>query len=84
MGRLKVSRAKLLGAGFDLRSAAVAGAAANTNIAVAGIKKSDELFAVLDATFTDRTATTTIFSDGNIRCTADTSATRLFVIWFSA
>lgn len=77
-------------------NAVVAGAGANTNIAVAGIKTSDVLVAVVElagpgeaagqAAATDRTATSSITSDGNIQCTAATNTSadrRLLVQWFS-
>jgi len=62
------------------------GAAANTNIAIANIKTTDELKMVVESdvsagTLTDRLSTTTITSDGNIQCTADTATDKLIVIW---
>lgn len=68
--------------------AVVTGAAADTNIAIAGIKMTDELLSVIehDATSalpTDRLSTTTITSDGNIQCTVDTATDTLVVQWES-
>lgn len=64
----------------------VAGAAADTNIAIANIKTTDELIAVIEsatstAVLTDRFATTSITSDGNIQCTVATDTDTLIVIW---
>jgi hypothetical protein len=69
-------------------SAIVAGAAANTNIAIAGIKTTDELFMVLElatstALPTDRLATSSITSDGNIQSTDATDSDVLIVQWIS-
>lgn len=72
-----------------LGSALVDGAAADTNIAVTGIKMTDELYMVIEfATSTndptERTATCSITSAGNIQCTVDTSSDKLQVLWVSA
>ena len=72
--------------GENLQFELVAGAAANTNIAITGIKTTDQLKAVFEsaatsALFTDRTATTSITSDGNIQCTDATDSDLLIVIW---
>jgi hypothetical protein len=78
--------ARLSGRGVLPSVDLVAGAAANTNIAVAGIKRRDLLLSVIEnaaGTLTDRTATTSITSDGNIQCTVDTTGDQLLVYWFS-
>lgn len=64
----------------------VTGANANTNIAVAGIKKGqDALVSVIEvpasAALVDRTAACSITSDGNIQCTASTAGNQLIVFW---
>jgi hypothetical protein len=67
------------------RVSLVAGAAANTNIAIAGIKRSDLLLAVIElpasAAATDRSSTASITSDGNIQSTAVTTGNQLLVHW---
>lgn len=70
----------------NLQFELVAGAAADTDIAITGIKTTDELKAVFEsaaasALFTDRTATSSITSDGNIQCTDATDGDLLIVIW---
>ena|ERR1044072_8472824 len=69
----------------------VAGAGANTNIAVTGIVTTDTLLAVLqfepdDGTsstmITNRTGTTSITSAGNIQCTVSTASKQLLVVWY--
>ena len=69
----------------------LAGAAANTNIAVPGITTDDTIIACLDfataaaiSTLTDRSATTTIYSNGNIRCSDTTTGNALLLIWHDA
>lgn len=76
-----------------LRYVVTAGANANTNIPITGIKTTDVLKMVVEfvdsaaaatAVIIDRGATTTITSDGNIQCTAATNTTanhRLLVVW---
>ncbi len=71
-----------------LGSAQVAGANADTNIAVAGIKTTDQLvfvweLATASALPTDRTLTSSITSDGNIQCTDATDSDVLLVLWMS-
>ena len=68
----------------DIQIVLVAGDGADTNIAVTGIQTQDDLIfcfesAVTSAVFTDRTATTTITSDGQIQCSAATSSDTLLV-----
>jgi hypothetical protein len=67
---------------FDL----VTGAAGDTNMAVTGIKTTDEIvrcleFATSTNDPTDRTATTSITSDGNIQCSVATTNDKLDLIW---
>jgi hypothetical protein len=66
----------------------VAGAAANTNITVAGIKPEDKIWKVLEfvtaaaiATMADRTADVTVIGDGVIQFGVITTSNQLVVIW---
>jgi hypothetical protein len=64
----------------------VAGAGANTAIAVSGIMEKDALIscieiAVTTGALTDRTDTTTITDDGEIKCSAATDSDQLMVMW---
>lgn len=61
-----------------------AGAAAATNIAVAGVLMADTLVAVVNLTdATSLSAEAAITSNGNIQCAiTDTSAKKLLVFWF--
>lgn len=58
----------------------VSGAAADTNIAVAGITTNDHLVSVWNVTDGTKEAAS-ITSDGNIQCTADTTGDSLDVTW---
>lgn len=65
-----------------LTPAVVAGAAADTDIPVTGITTEDTLQSVIEFASgvpTDRTATTSITSDGNIQCSVDTASDVLVV-----
>lgn len=69
-------------------SALVTGANADTNIAIAGIKTTDQLICVWEsatstALFTDQTAASAILTDGNIQCTNATNSDLLLVLWMS-
>jgi len=69
-----------------IKSAAVAGASANTNMAITGITTDDVLISVIEIATstgipTDRTSTTSITSAGNIQCTVDTSSDKLIVLY---
>ena len=69
------------------RTTIVAGAAADTDIAVADITLDSELVSVIEnagGTLTDRTATTTITSAGNIQCSVITTGDQLIVEWLPA
>jgi len=62
------------------------GAAANTNIAVTGIKTTDKIVFCLELATTsndptDRTANTEITSDGNIQCSDATTSDKLLLLW---
>jgi hypothetical protein len=82
----------LTGAGVELRVGVAAGAAANTNIAVPGIKPGDVLVAVLEfqppsattgnAIVADRAGAATVLP-GAIRLSVNTTGNQLLVIWWS-
>ena len=87
--RLEQAVLDCLTGGF--KQAVVDGAAANTEIAVAGIKKGDTLVGVTQfeleegkvedvASLTDET---TISSDGHIKCVPLTTGSKLIVTWIS-
>ena len=63
-----------------IRHAVVAGASANTNIAVAGTELGDTLDAVV-ATDATAVAGPTIHADGQIRSTNSTTGKNLLVVW---
>tara|TARA_R100000654_G_scaffold2744_6_gene10025 strand:- start:1549 stop:1812 length:264 start_codon:yes stop_codon:yes gene_type:complete len=69
-----------------IKSVLTTGAAADTNIAVAGIKKGDHLIIVLEshttsAILTDRTAQASVTSDGNIQISVSTATDKILVFW---
>ena len=68
----------------DVFQALVAGAAANTDIAVAGILATDVLVGAVElegAAYTDLLATTSIHADGAIRVTSATNGNKVLVTW---
>ena len=69
-------------------SAKVAGANADTDIAIAGIKTTDQLIFVWELATstndpTDETANASITSDGNIQITNTTAGDVVLVLWMS-
>ena len=64
-----------------LKMVAVSGAAANTNIAIAGIKTEDTIVGVANVS-NDNNPAFTITSDGNIQSADSTDADSLIVLWF--
>ena len=90
---LRDIRSWLTGSGVELKVAVVNGAAANTDIAVAGIKKSDHVVAVMEVQpptastgntiVGDRVGVTTV-QDGAIRLSVNTTGNQLLVLWWSA
>ena len=74
---------------FAIKSAVVAGAGADTDIAIAGILTTDTIVAVLELVgggvdvtdANDRTSTTSITSDGNIQCSVATTGDKLWVLY---
>lgn len=86
-------RALLTGAGLELKAGFAAGAAANTNITLTGIKPTDALVTVLelqpptaasgDAIVADRTSVTTIPAANTIKLTQATTGNQLLVLWWS-
>lgn len=89
---LRAIRSWLTGSGVELKAAVVNGAAANTDIAVAGIKKGDHLVAVLElqpptavagnAIVGDRASVTTV-QNGSIKLSVGTAGNQLLVLWWS-
>lgn len=82
-----VKLCKALG-NFRIGAGVVTGVAADTNLAMAGIKTTDELIAVWayhDTTgvMTDHTGTSTITSDGNVQSTVTTATHKVSVMWAS-
>jgi hypothetical protein len=74
-------------------TAVVAGAGANANIAISGLKRNDLILSVLEfaaadetgqAAVFDRTAQASIFSDGNLRVSVatNTNANRRLVVQY--
>lgn len=87
-GNIRRSAARYAGRTPNLSVAVVSGAGVSTNIAVTGITRRDQLVSVLEVpaattTLVDRTATTSITSDGSIQCTADTTGNQLLVLFYS-
>jgi len=78
--------------GSKLNVSYAAGAAANTNIPITGITTSDVLVSVLeiqpptatsgDTIKSDQTANATIYSNGNIRISQNTTGNQVLVIWW--
>ena len=65
----------------------LAGANADTDIAVAGIEVSSTIVFCLELATTsndptDRTATTSVTSKGNIQCSASTASDSLLLLWY--
>lgn len=89
---LRDLRARLTGAGVELKVAVVAGADANTDIPLAGIKPGDALIAVLElqpptaaagnAVVADHAGETTI-KKGAISLSVATTGNQLLVLWWS-
>jgi len=85
-------RASLTGRGWILKRAFAAGAAADTNIAITGIKVVDLLVSVFelqpptagsgDAIVADRTAITSITSDGNIQVAGQATTGNQLDVWY--
>ena len=73
-------RAAALPASRPIRQAVVPGAAAATDIAVAGIQVGDELLSIA-ATDATAVANPTIHSDGNVRSSSALAGKHLIVLW---
>lgn len=68
-----------------LKQTVVAGAAADTDIAIAGIKVTDTILSVIEFAAgvpTDRTSVASITSAGNIQLTVDTTGDSLLVSYY--
>lgn len=89
---LRDVRAKLIGAGLELRKAVVSGATPNADIAVAGLKRTSVLVSVLEfqpptatagnAIVAERVGVASVPQDGVLRVNADTSGNQLLVEWW--
>ncbi len=80
-------RGDALGELQSFKTVPVAGAAADTNIAVAGAKVGDTVQAVMAIDFTgdtvtDETANASFTSDGNLQVTTDTTGKTLLVSYW--
>lgn len=86
-GNLTKLAARASGRPRELKFTIASGAGANTNIAISGIKRNSLLVSVIEipasAAVVDRTATTSVTSDGNIQCTASTSGNQVLVVWYA-
>lgn len=94
-GNIRKFASRMGGRMPDLSQVVVAGAGANTNIAIAGIKTSDQIVSVLrfldpgvttTAAVVDHTAQASITSDGNLQVTVATNTNandRLVVTYWS-
>jgi sugar (pentulose or hexulose) kinase len=86
-GNLKKLAANVAGKPRELKFTVASGDGANTNIAISGIKRNSLLVSVIEiptaAVVVDRTAATSITSDGNIQCTASTSGNQVLVVWYA-
>lgn len=88
---LRKLRARLAGAGAELRVAVVNGAAANTAIPVNGLRRTDALIAVLElqpptatgggAIVADRVGVATV-GDGTLTLSVGTAGNQLLVLWW--
>jgi hypothetical protein len=87
-------RAKLAGIGMSLQASAVAGAAADTNIAVTGIKLGDIIVAAFElqpptagsgnAVKSTLTSEIKLLSDGDIQCdTTNTTGNQILLLWIA-
>ena len=89
---LRALRSFLTGSGVDLKVAVVPGAAANTPIAVSGLRRKDRLVAVLEmqpptavsgnAIVADRVGVATV-GDGQITLSVGTAGNQLLILWWS-
>lgn len=87
-GNLKKLAANVAGKPRELKFTVASGAGANTDIAISGIKRNSLLVSVIEVpasttTLVDRTATTSVTSDGNIQCTSSTSGNQVLVVWYA-
>jgi len=71
--------------GGMLRQAFAVGAAADTNIAIAGISPNDKVMSILDLTTpSDLSAQISVISAGNIQLAVSTVAKNLWITWLDA
>ena len=84
LGAFEKLRDALAGGGVQFKFAIAAGAAANTNIAVAGLRADAELIAVIQfaaGTPSDVGAVASITSAGNIQLTSVSTGDQLLVVY---
>lgn len=75
-------RAKLAGGGLDVKQVLVTGAAANTNIAIAGLKADAQILGCIDLTDSlDELANVSKVAAGDIQLSTDTTAKKLIVLY---
>lgn len=81
-GKFQRLKAKLAGGGVEVHQVLVAGAGANTNIAITGIKANAEVLAIIDVTTpADMTSHWSKVTAGNIQLDTTTSAKNLLVLY---
>lgn len=78
-----VSHGKAIEEVRNLKQVIVAGANANTNIAISGIKSTDTIVAAIDITTPAILTLPTVTSAGNIQFTGSTAAKNLIITYFS-
>lgn len=84
-------RAQLVGRGWRLRRAVVAGAGPNVSITVTGLYKGDEIISVIeyqgttttsgDTVAADRTAVASIYANNTLRLSVTSAGRQLDVMW---
>lgn len=75
-------KAKLTGGGLDVKQVLVAGAAANTDIAIAGLKADAQILGCIDLTDAlDELANVTVVKAGAIQLSTVTTAKNLAVLY---
>lgn len=82
LGKLWKLRDRISGGGIDLKTVMVAGALANTNIAIAGLARNAQILGVVDLTTpADKGANVSLVKAGAIQLNATTAAKNLLVTY---
>lgn len=82
LGYLWKLRARISGDGVDIKTVMVAGAGANADIAVAGLKRSAQILGVIDLTTpADKGANVSLVKAGAFQLNATTAAKNLLVTY---